>query len=872
MANKLPAALDELFKFTVDVTNLKTTLEYLADWNHQNSEGIKATNGQIEESTASIRKELARLPTLESDVKSCLDGLGEVQRISDKVTAWSERFIALEERLFTLENDLRHEVHVIKETHTKSEAKLEREINGVRTSLELEFRHKFELLEKSHSEQLAAIIKRLDEKHEANEAALKDTDFELRGLIDARFDQLTALISEMDKVDEGESGDSDMEGEVAENPASSMASPKQSRPGSSLDTHHFKDMRKVKNLHLRVLNLEKRMAKLQSLRPETNQHQRASSQATVNIISEMRFEDAAHKEDMEHEAHLKLLTLLKETQELKDMMKSMSKAHLPDVKLETAPNFKQYVPYMVRIQALEERLLDFNPGEAIYSESGERDWFAEIESKADAREVTRLAKAVKDLSSQLQKMQTERKRSMHEAEMHEERSLHESHHKTEDIVPSFSSVHESSVEDSITKLQESITKMAAQLNNKVSKTELEKFIRVKTNTSHSAEPSQEAKEDSTFIQLEERLNRYYFELKELKEALKTNLDAIREEVYGRLKQISQDAEENLSGVHSHLMAQITDINDAISSPAESSDSANLAVMRAMNARLQKDVREMRIELNEYISQRSRSMVSEVAQLTPSDPTDEIVESGAHRSVSSTLQKHEALFKTLQNQIQTLNSEFETQQSIIKKTQEQQVTQSIKQLEELRYNVSEIMAKLQEGNKLNQRDLEKLNELYRMLEGKSDREEILQKVDKRDLNRAYRFLSKKIETLGKEVEKSERASTSHVDEPAAVRKKLDAQCLACGQDINPIPLKLDREWKSWGKFPPNTYRFGPGFSKILPILKGSVDPGQRSESIKTDRARNGSNPDLRRSISDLAHISLPSTQRTLKLKNKQESPK
>jgi hypothetical protein len=203
-----------------------------------------------------------------------------------------------------------------------------------------------------------------------------------------------------------------------------------------------------------------------------------------------------------------------------------------------------------------------------------------------------------------------------------------------------------------------------------------------------------------------------------------------------------------------------------------------------------------------------------------------------------------------------------------------LSQSIKQLEELRQNVSEIMGKVQEGSKLNQNDLEKLNELYRQLEGKSDREEILQKVDKRDLNRAYRFVSKKIESLSKDMERTDRASTSQLDEPAALRKQLDTQCLACGQDVGVVPLKLDRDWKSWGRFPPNAYRvilrqFGPGFSKILPILKASVEPN-RSETVKTERLRNGSNPDLRRSTGDLGQVSLPSTHRTMKGRSKQDS--
>lgn len=795
--------------------------------------------------------------------------------------AWSERFIALEERLFNVEGELRLELTMMKESHSKAEVKQEKDLQSTKTALEYEFRHKFEVrhmqtLEKHHAEQLASLLRSLDEKAAGHEAALRDTDLELRDLIDARFDQLTALITEMDKVDEGESVESSDEEEANGALVSSVASPKQSRPGSSLDAHHLKDMRKVKNLHLRVLNLEKRMAKLHTTSSGTN-HQRNSSLASHNAIAELRFEDPEQRDDIEHEAHLRLVALLKETQELKDMMKSISNTTLPDLKLETVPNFKHYVTYMSRLQSLEERMSDLSPTVGQFIETQDKDWQVVLDSKAEAWEVKRLAKSVKDLSSLVQKAQ-ERKQSYHEHESAKEKSINEVQKQPEEQLPSFSVIHDSSLEDSVSRLQDAVSRLATQLNNKVSKTELEKFLRLQTNTSHSAEhPSQDAKDDSTFMQLEERLNRYWFELKDLQKSMAAIIEAVREEFHDRLKQQSQDAEEQLTGMHSHLMTLINDINDAISVPAESSDSANLTVMRALNARLQKEVKEIRVELNEIALKRPRSAFIDQGFLGVPDAADEVAELGAPRNWGSVMQKHEVLLKSLQTQIQSLNSEFETQQSLIKKNQDLQLTQSIKQLEELRYNVSDIMAKVQEGSKLNQRDLEKLNELYRQLEGKSDREEILQKVDKRDLNRAYRFLSKKIETLSKEVEQTERISSSHADNPAAVRKKLDTQCLACGTDIAPIPLKLDREWRSWGRFPPNTYKvrsrqFGPGFSKILPILKTSADQVGRTDSMQTERHRNGSNSDLRRSISDFAHISLSSTQRNLKPKQIRDSPK
>jgi len=43
-------------------------------------------------------------------------------------------------------------------------------------------------------------------------------------------------------------------------------------------------------------------------------------------------------------------------------------------------------------------------------------------------------------------------------------------------------------------------------------------------------------------------------------------------------------------------------------------------------------------------------------------------------------------------------------------------------------------------------MNKLNEVYTLIEGKGDKKEIMQKVDRQELKRAHRFLLKKIESM------------------------------------------------------------------------------------------------------------------------------
>jgi hypothetical protein len=73
---------------------------------------------------------------------------------------------------------------------------------------------------------------------------------------------------------------------------------------------------------------------------------------------------------------------------------------------------------------------------------------------------------------------------------------------------------------------------------------------------------------------DDRLNRYWFELKELKNSLAASEEAVRLELHERFKQLSQDFEENLNGVHSRLTGQLSDINDAINAPTETSENGN----------------------------------------------------------------------------------------------------------------------------------------------------------------------------------------------------------------------------------------------------------------------------------------------------------
>lgn len=81
---------------------------------------------------------------------------------------------------------------------------------------------------------------------------------------------------------------------------------------------------------------------------------------------------------------------------------------------------------------------------------------------------------------------------------------------------------------------------------------------------------------------------------------------------------------------------------------------------------------------------------------------------------------------------------------LKNTEELEKTVAyLRELENLRTNVQEILQKMQEGSKLHKRDYNTILELRQMVESKLSKEEIEQKVDKNELKKMFRLLARKV---------------------------------------------------------------------------------------------------------------------------------
>ena len=189
-----------------------------------------------------------------------------------------------------------------------------------------------------------------------------------------------------------------------------------------------------------------------------------------------------------------------------------------------------------------------------------------------------------------------------------------------------------------------------------------------------------------------------------------------------------------------------------------------------------------------------------------------------------------------DQIEKLVDRFKKTSMKSSEELEKTMTQ-LQEMEKIRSNVQEIIQKLQEGSKLHKRDYETIQELKSVLESKLSKEEIEQKVDKNDLKKMFRNLSKRvtasqIERIQTDIKTIEEngvnESIKKCEEPLITTRRLSSECLACGKD-------LTSQNKSVSKLPAHykvieTQQL-PGFSKILPVLSNTFENSRR---LKTER--------------------------------------
>ena len=269
----------------------------------------------------------------------------------------------------------------------------------------------------------------------------------------------------------------------------------------------------------------------------------------------------------------------------------------------------------------------------------------------------------------------------------------------------------------------------------------------------------------------------------------------------RQERILQDAMKRLQGEVTHKLEAFHSL--LIKDADDPDSSKNLASLRALIMKLQKDFRDL------------HSTVEKLSPSLPDLPPSEQDDPSRTKYLSMLVQRHEATLRTQTVTIKTMADDLDTLQTAIRRQMEIQTSARLGEMEEFKGEIAAVMKKVEDGSKLSQKDMEKLNELYDKVESKGDKVEVAQKVDRTELKKAYSALSKKIEQYRETVKRAPEQTGLAKDEPAATTRKIEVGCLSCGHELSPQPVRELRLVTQSSDRRLN--RFGHGFSKLLPML-------------------------------------------------------
>jgi hypothetical protein len=563
-----------------------------------------------------------------------------------------------------------------------------------------------------------------------------------------------------------------------------------------------------KAINARLLNLERRAAKGET----DGKGFKSLSKSSL---------DPKEADDFAHEAHLKLVTILSEVNDVKASFKLLRNTANPEtLQPEGIPNFSNYVPYMARLMDLEQRL-SLLPGREAFDElmgeiSSLKDLINNVESPVPRAPAGHQSAGLAEILEEIGAI----RKQVSDSKPRQSRIAIQPTRNPLDIFPDTPTSEIETLRDiplsfpidnNTELLKQAILTLQKVVSQKASRAEVDAMIastRPRSSLIYDSGPGGEP-----FEGLGDRLNTLSHEIDRIRKDLETEQKAVNavDEHIETKDRLHQDA---LARLKAEITHQFEELYGKMNILADDPDSAKtITGLKIVVLKLQKDLRELKTE--------GTSRRTSVFQGSK-PPSGENSPREKGENVEDLVIKHETLLSQLSVQIAKIYADFEETQLQLQRQNENLLGGSLKQMEELRQYVSSMMEKVSQGAKLSINDLEKLNDVMSMLETKGDKTEIRTKVDKMELKRTHRILSKRIEDLQKELKRSETLQQLPAprEDPVLIKTRFDHECLACGQEVPFQQWK--REWKAPGRFPETRFRLGPGFSKLLPVLKELSD--------------------------------------------------
>ena len=709
-----------LVSLQLDSGSLRKVLEYLLETVETSKQGLVALKGEYEADRKEIYAELERIPKMESDLAFCVETCENTQKLDvstnqERVRNWGQKFL-----------DMAEDQADIKAGFNAKMDKISEEISvGLKSGME-----KLE-------EQVRDVTTRL-------------TDFELAEF-NRRQEALQALRTELNQRIHDLAIGLTVESEAGSEPSSPSRQNSILELGSSVmqsprgDIGVLKDVKKYQNLHLRVLNLERRLASIGDGGSRKDQRKNSvllpSDPASTHAIID----------DFQHELHLRLITLFNETNSLKDTFRKISdkEDYLRDVDI---PNFGNYVSYQKRILGLEERvdgyvkaadLETMVKGIIIGVRASDRK-----ETAAAARAEAKSSPQLESVLSQLSELKQAVSDLQNPAPVFSAvpalilTSAQDSHSSTDRSPDRQLSLSSNQEHDS---WQTAFASLQKAIGQRVTRSELDLVIKNKPpasprdGASRAEKPDLKGKVDA----MESKLTYYWDELNRVKTTLGEKSKAV-DRLESLFAQANVSNESNLQRLRIELKSQIGDIHTLLDQQSEDPEALkNVTSLKVVVMKLQRDFR----ELAAGMEKNSRLEPPANATFEPESPIEDLqLSSSAPRDVPQLLKRHEAEIRHISSQISLLTDEINDLQLAAKRQSEASSQAYLRYMEDVKTEMEGILSKVNDGLKLSQRDFEKISELFEMVGSKGDRVDLEGKAGKEDLKRAAHLLAHRVRDM------------------------------------------------------------------------------------------------------------------------------
>lgn len=328
-------------------------------------------------------------------------------------------------------------------------------------------------------------------------------------------------------------------------------------------------------------------------------------------------------------------------------------------------------------------------------------------------------------------------------------------------------------------------------------------------------------------ELEQRLNKLWkqnYDLGNLIQQISSQIERNSQDLIEQQENRIGDVTVYMNSTQGELKKQLDVVVKNIhqmSADFEAKDASNTEqFMKNQLMTLKRDLQ----ETDERLDKLEATLVGQATLLNESD--DNLEDMTANLESMSTLQKFQAVLNHHDKSIRVLASRISIGSGIEEaKTRKADSSDVIEHLEDLRIEMHDLQAKYDMNKSLSVKEMEKVNEIYSLLNTKSDRQELGRKVDKTELKRLERLLRKQIEKVNEALKKAEELPQHQRagEDAFFLKKRLDVDCAACGQ-LLPNHQDHGHQFAPRERFPVRSAMFGSGFSRLLSSLVPSESGG------------------------------------------------